>query len=128
MRLCRYNKDMEEYIPISYFWEYIPNPKHKIIYLLDKDTKHAIICKIIHRHKKPKSPTNKIDDLLKTAGNYFAEIKNDYILESIGASWNCVRCKKECKLNLIVDIDSIKKWKGYCKMGQYEKRRDKSND
>jgi len=123
LRLCRL--DDEGWYPVKLPWEYVldlyQNTKIHIFSFLDKDSKHAIVCKIIHRHKKPDKikhheKAKSIEHALRLAGRQFYKSQSDAILESMGTSWNCVRCGKECKLNLMVDIDYTpwSDWKKIC--------------
>ena len=111
MRLCRL--DDEGWEPIKLPWEYVIDLYHnamsRIFSFLDRDTKHAIICKIIHRHKKPEKKIK-----VKSPEDVIAYAK--YIPET--SPWFCLRCGEKCEVNLMIDIDYTpwSDWKQYCKM------------
>jgi len=74
--------------------------------LLNKDKKHATICRIIKQHMKPKRD----DD-------------DPYTISLFDTCWNCVRCGEKQELNLMID-DSLfaestepwSDWRDYCKV------------
>lgn len=129
MKLCNYDEDADEYFPVTMPQDYIRSfyikIKFGIINYLDRDTKHAFICKLIHRHKKPlrvmNEQTTTIGDALKLSGKQFAQSISNSILDSF-SPWYCVRCGEEQQLNLMIDSDLITEnssfatdWKEYCK-------------
>ena len=131
MKLCRYNDCADEYYPVAMPWDYVMEfkwkVKTKLFNYLDRDSKHAIICKIIHRHKKPnrkqtiKIQAKDIGDVLKITGENFANDVSESILDGFGIPWYCVRCGKEQKLKLMLPnfeegAESYSRWKDYCKL------------
>jgi len=111
IRICRRNPDYGEYdepewLAINFFpWSPISHLKYKIINRLDKDAKHAIICKITKRHRSPHLPANP-----------------DAPISLFDTSWNCVRCGEKVELNLLIPTGIIEgtnpwsDWKEYARI------------
>lgn len=106
MKLCRL--DDEGYYPVKLPWEYgidlYRKAMSRIFSFLDKDSKHAIICKIIHHHKKPRE-------------TFKDQFPGEPKVPTF-SPWYCVRCGEKCEVKFVIDIDYTpwSDWKKYCKM------------
>jgi len=140
MKLCRYREGYDEeeygeYVPVMMPWDYLSDFIRKIrikLYLkLDKDTKHAFICKLVHRHRR--SETSIMAEHERDKKDYAEYVKSlpkentglyPYLphrltfVSSIGNSWNCVRCEEKCGVNMMINTDPefYSWWRDYCKL------------
>ena len=115
MKLCRYSEGFDEeygeYIPVMMPWNhlsyFIRKIRSKLYSKLDKDIKHATICKLIHRHKRSKKSIIEGKERDKEA---YAKHVKSFPKENTGTfpylphiltfvppetiAWKCVRCEQ----------------------------------